>query len=76
MRRRSGSITPPTDTRVGLDEPCTINAQVVAEYLEGQGKPRMASFVRSISDRASLVVDPELSAVVPPPSRNPRSEWE
>lgn len=36
-----------------FEEPCTINGDVIAEYLHRNGCPRMASFVRHLSDLAS-----------------------
>ncbi len=38
--------------RIARDEPLTINAEVVSDFLERQGCPSMASFVRSLGGAA------------------------
>mgnify|MGYP006275068337 CR=1 FL=1 len=35
-------------------EPCTITADVVAQFLEDQHRPRMASFVRDVGKQLKL----------------------
>ena len=71
MTRRATGWSMATD-RTGVDEPATIDATVIAEYLERQGKPGMASFVsrlgeslaRSIAERQRLVA--KLNELDPP----------
>lgn len=48
MRRRSGYT--PRDWRevVGDPEPCSIDAETVAEFLESKQRPQMADFVRHV----------------------------
>lgn len=52
MTRRVAGWSMAND-RVGVDEPATIDATSIAEYLDRQGKVGMAAFVRRIGDRLS-----------------------
>lgn len=63
MRRRSSYTPRPRDTNVGVDEPCTISADVVAEYLDRRGMVRMASFVRALGrdDREKNVMEQQFA---------------
>ena len=90
MRRRYAVSNASADA--GLDEPCTINADVIAKFLEEHGKPRMAAFVRRLGDdnRDKNVMESEfarqynallerLYVYEPPPLSGPvdhRSEWD
>ena len=68
------------------EEPLTINADVVASFLEQSGRPRMASFVRHLGDCSASLnrrideLRARLDKYEPPqpyvrPASN-RSEWD
>jgi hypothetical protein len=71
-----------------MPEPLTIDASVIAEYLERQGCPNMASFIRSLDSRSrdAYLREEGLKAKIaalakrlhqyePPPQRQPDVVW-
>lgn len=57
MTRRLAGWSMAND-RTGIDEPATIDATVIAEYLDRQGKPGMSDFVRRLGrSLAELIAD-------------------
>ena len=70
------------------DEPANIDASVIAEYLERQGCPNMASFLRLIDSRSRdayareqglkdkiAALAARLHKYEPPPQRQPDVVW-
>lgn len=76
--------------RIIRDEPCTIDAEVIAELLESSGYLRMANFVRRLNERDSshtvrydelrqrynALVEKFCQSETPRPPVSYRSQWE
>jgi hypothetical protein len=71
-----------------MPEPLTIDASVIAEYLERQARPDMASFIRSLDSRSrdaylrEEALKDKIAALAkrlhehePPPNRQPDVVW-
>jgi hypothetical protein len=71
-----------------MPEPLTIDASVIAEYLERQARPDMASFIRVLDSRSRDayrreealkdkidVLAKRLHQYEPPPQRQPDVVW-
>jgi hypothetical protein len=71
-----------------MPEPLTIDASVIAEYLERQARPDMASFIRVLDSRSRdaylreealkdkiAALAARLHKYEPPPNRQPDVVW-